>query len=622
MRSALKTSLIRRWPASLAGLVLLAVALRLVYCLATLGPGRSLPTLREYEVAATRLLERGHFESPLVRDSDVREPSNLLPPAYVLLVAGVYRAFGIQTPAATLVLHLTNALATSLAVVPVFFVARRLGGQLAGWLAAGLLAVNPIVFGFTNLIWDTCLFTLAVAVVVWVTCRLLLRRPGPPTWRFWLTWLGFGLLLGALALLNPALTLCYPVLVLWPLVRVHGWRPKPLLIGITASVAGWLIAIAPWTVRNYVRLGQLSYIRGGFGLELWLGVCPEADGQSSDVYPCRFPLLSEAEQERIAELGEQGYLRRCARQAVDSIAAHPVRYLGLVGLRAVDYWAGTLFTNAPPGQGGWPRRPARALVAAFMTAEVVLVLLALSVAAARRTVGPDARWLIALLLCFSATYCITHVMVRFRTPSEPALAVLAAVLIARALPPRPASARQSRGTRPGNSSAPDRGGTAGRSTAQPPQGGGRMQPRARSAAGGQALGTRSRTNLKPPRRRRTERPCCGVSLTGSGRAAGFDSPGRHHAGIQATTSGERPTSSAWPAKAVLLRRPPSAALQPEETAGVHCDWNPSVLLARLHRPKTRHSLSLHRKKYLNAGQGRIILYFGLSDFSEAPVYSR
>lgn len=412
--------------ARLIVLVLGAFALRLAYCAATTGLGRALPheQYREYIIAGQRLAEQGTLVSPLIPEDYGAAPSVLMPPAYAIFVAVVYRILGTETFAATIVLQVINAAATSLAVAFVFSIARRLGGRWTAWAAGGIAAVNPMLFGFTTYMWDTSLFCLGITVSIWISLRLSERRTG-----LW-AWGGYGFFLGALALLNPSLTIAYPLLVLWPLSRRYGRRLGPMVRPVALTVVGWLIAITPWTVRNYIQFDTLLYVRGGFMLELWLGVCPEADAHGAAVYRRQFPLLNAEVQRQVASTGEQAYLEECGERARAAIVADPWRFARLVAIRVVDYWAGTVFSHAGPGGSGWPRSTMRAAVTIFLLTEVGVIAVCLLVPG---KLDADLRWLLAIVILFSLVYCLTHVQVRFRAPTEPIIAILVAVLPARTL---------------------------------------------------------------------------------------------------------------------------------------------------------------------------------------------
>lgn len=402
--------------------MLVALAIRLGFCAATTGLGESLGEhYREYITAGTRLLQHGSLVSPFILEHTPTNPSAILPPVYAVLVAGVFGAFGVETSGSFLTLQIINALATSLVPLFVFLTASRLAGNKAGWIAACLTLINPTLFGFTTYVWDTSLFALGVSVAVW----LALRLGDSPRSR---SCFAFGVYLGALALLNPALTAAYPFLVLWPLTKHFGTRWRKIVTGTVIVIAGWLVAITPWTIRNHVHFGELLYVRNGLMIELWLGVCPEADTSPPDAYYSHFPLLNEAAQERISAIGEGDYLEECAAKSRAAIAADPVRFLQLTGVRAVNYWAGTIFSRAYAGRSGIPTTALRRGVTLFLVCETLFIVAAL-LAIGR---WPAAcRWLLAAVISFCVVYCFTHVQVRFRAPSEPMMGVLIAVLAAR-----------------------------------------------------------------------------------------------------------------------------------------------------------------------------------------------
>jgi len=118
-------------------------------------------------------------------------------------------------------------------------------------------------------------------------------------------------------------------------------------------------------------------------------------------------------------------LKECGERAKAAIRADPWRLARLVAIRAVDYWAGTVFTHAPAGGSGWPRSAPRAAATLFMSGEVLLIVLCLLT---RRRTGTDLRFLLAIVVSFSIIYCLTHVEAKYRVPTEPSIAIIAAAL--------------------------------------------------------------------------------------------------------------------------------------------------------------------------------------------------
>ena len=448
-----------------------AFAIRLGSCAAKYGLGRIHPReYLEYVHMGERFLQFGTLVSPLTYDAASNAPSAILPPAYSVLVAAVFSLFGVRSCTSILVLQLINTVASSLAVVIVYAITRKLagstapiGGTVAARIAALVAAVNPCLFGYTWMIWDTSLFILGVCLVLWYVlprggerwvphpryCEGGGRKAGMSAAGIALTrqqesrsaavanressarWVGFGVLLGALALLNPSFTLAYPVLVLWPLVRKHGWLTRKLVRPVGMCVLGWILAITPWTIRNYVQLGRVLYVRGGLPMEFWLGVCPEADLGGGDAFRSEFPLSNADAERHIAVMGDMAFIDECGQRAWAAIRNDPWRYARLVGIRTADYWTGAVFEHSTSGSG-WPPNRSRAAATVFLSIEGAAILGLLILAIARRRIPSDVLWLLALAGTFSVLYCLTHVQLRYRAPTEPMMAIALGLLAATA----------------------------------------------------------------------------------------------------------------------------------------------------------------------------------------------
>ncbi len=394
-------------------LPMLVVVVSLGYGVATRRLGQPpITDYWEYAVTASRLLKHGTVISALIPGDDETAPSNLQPPAYTALVACVYAVLGDQTPASTLALQLINVLAAAGTVSLASSAARRLFGIRAGWCAGFVTAIHPNVFRFTMFIWDTSVFTCAVALSVWIAACW------PADSKLNRRWVAYGLLLGALAHLNPSLTTSYPLLILWPASRVFGWRPGSLLRASTLALLGWAVAIAPWCLRNHTHFDRWSYIRGGLGLEFWLGFCPEADGTPAEAFHGCFALKNDAERQRAIALGEQAYYDDCMNRARLEMNADPRRVVRLISTRFVDYWTGNAWTGRVWER--FHRSKAQVLGVLFFTLETVLLGCGLLLYARRRR---ELLWLAAILFTFSAVYWITHIMIRYRAPMEPVLAI-------------------------------------------------------------------------------------------------------------------------------------------------------------------------------------------------------
>ena len=185
---------IRPWLRSPWTMVLAALALRLVvmgfFYNDRLDPARDHWTFGWETARVARSIASGEgFSSPYPEPTG---PTTLIPPAYTYLVAGVFKLFGIYTPASALVMLTLNNLFSSLTCLPIFFIARRVFGLSAAVRAGWIWAFFPYAVALANAtVWETTLTTLLFSLLVLATLRL--ERSTSLS-----AWLGYGALWGSL----------------------------------------------------------------------------------------------------------------------------------------------------------------------------------------------------------------------------------------------------------------------------------------------------------------------------------------------------------------------------------------------------------------------------------------
>lgn len=196
------------------------------------------------------------------------------PVGYPATLAALYYVIG-QTPVPdnlTLATGLFQAALGVATVALVYYVARRLFTPAVGLLAALWLALFPnLIFHTATFLTETVfLFLLLSAVAVLLSARW---DPGRPDWP---RLLGFAVLLGLSALVRPISLLLLGVLPVAWLIAGYGWRRAG---GYTAVMAVTAAAvIAPWTVRNIVRMDAPVIISTNLGDDLCMGHYEGAPG--------------------------------------------------------------------------------------------------------------------------------------------------------------------------------------------------------------------------------------------------------------------------------------------------------------------------------------------------------
>jgi 4-amino-4-deoxy-L-arabinose transferase-like glycosyltransferase len=233
-----------------------------------------------YYALAKALYEEGSFGGPEFHDS-----SDWSPGAPLLYAAAFYATGGAREGTARIV----EALLGVAAILVVFLLGHRLGetaapragprlGSAVGLLAALAVAVYPPFIHSTGELMSEppALLTLPAAVLafLWASER------GRPRW----AWLLPGLLFGLTAMFRPEylfVGVAFVVLAgLRPILArgfPSGWRPG--LAGGALLLAGLLLPIVPWTIRNVDVLGRVVPISTGSGKALYVGTYLPADGE-------------------------------------------------------------------------------------------------------------------------------------------------------------------------------------------------------------------------------------------------------------------------------------------------------------------------------------------------------
>jgi hypothetical protein len=350
------------------------------------------------------------FSSPFRRETG---PTAWLTPVYPLLVAGVFRVFGIFTARSFFAMVLLNALFSSGACIPIFYSGKKIRGlgvaSGAAWLWA--LFPNAVMMPF-EWVWDTCLAALLGAVVLWATLEL---ADSPQRAR---NWCGYGLLWGLVLMTNPSLGSLLPFLLGWAAYR--GRRTAKLSLAKPALAAGIaILCCVPWTARNYAVFHKFVPLRSNFPLELYIG---NNNNYATRQFVWPPKITKERETLLYFRIGETAFMEEEERKAMEFIRSHPGIAAELLGERFVAFWAGI----AGPVQ-------------VFKTSDSLLVraLIAINTLAAAGALagilvlgGKRSLYtfpLAAYPVVFPWLYYATHANLRYRHPIDPVNLLLAAV---------------------------------------------------------------------------------------------------------------------------------------------------------------------------------------------------
>ncbi|HXT23010.1 MAG TPA: tetratricopeptide repeat protein [Thermoanaerobaculia bacterium] len=348
-------------------------------------------------------------------------------PFYPYLVAAVYAVAGAR-PSAVYLLQIAVA-------VGAIWALWRCGLRLAGWpvglAAAALAALSGVLVFHDVLLLKESLATSGMAFLL--LALVAAREPGAR--RVW--WLVAGALLGTIAELRENALLLVPLVLALPWLRADD-EPVPPRRALGASallLAGVLLALAPFALRNVVVTGQplLTTFQGG--VNFWIGNNPEADGTYRPLVAGRqVPERERAEAVRLAEqavghaLSPREVSRYWLRRALAWAASDPGAFLHLQLRKLALFWSPYEWPDAV--DYAWVRQQSPALRAAFVERGALSLLALAGLWLVRRDLR---RWapVLILLAGWMAITVAFFLFSRYRLPAVPALALLAAVPLVR-----------------------------------------------------------------------------------------------------------------------------------------------------------------------------------------------
>ena len=217
-----------------------------------------------YERLAAHLHEDGSFALP-----GSQNPYDFAP-GTPYFAAAIYALAGHVTP---LTARVVMAVLSTLVIVVVFLIGRRLAGPWAGLVGAALTAVYPPAIFYAGLLMGEPLAMLTVASAM--LAFLWAADDGRPTWAWGLP----GALLGLTAFLRPEyllLTVLFALLALLVVARRRGVL-RGLAAGALLALA-FAVVVAPWTIHASADTGRLTPISTGGGKALFIGTYLPGDG--------------------------------------------------------------------------------------------------------------------------------------------------------------------------------------------------------------------------------------------------------------------------------------------------------------------------------------------------------
>lgn len=346
-------------------------------------------------------------------------PSATWARGYSFFLAGLYALFG----KSLMVAKVANVVLQVLTVALTYAFCRIALGLAAARWAAALLAVWPGQFPYAGLLASESLFMfvflVAALLLSWLTEGLRERK----------RWLGktviAGLVIGLCALVRGmALILVIAAPITWLLMRV------PLRTVAKAALAlgmATLVAISPWTVRNWLVMRSFILIAGDFSDAVWMGANPHTTGKYMPPDPELFGGMTNQERWR-AQM----------REGIRFIVQHPVTYLGyaprkllhLIGDDSIGFFFAVAQVSRPVPAFLDLRTASLNIADVNYTFYMAVLLLAAVGSIPALRAGRGGVFIVVLLLAWLAAHALLLGGDRYHVPMAPWIAMLAGSTLA------------------------------------------------------------------------------------------------------------------------------------------------------------------------------------------------
>ncbi len=348
-------------------------------------------------------------------------PTAWVTPLYPLILAGVFKLFGVYTALSAWVILAFDSLLNALMVQTTWEIAARCFNRKVAVWSAWIWALYPAAMQFAvKWVWEITLTTFLFSWILVLALRMRNVGGAPDeeenaasTGR----WAWFGLLWGLITLSSASIAIFLPFCAFWILAgtaagTAHLRRQIPRVA--VASVV-CLACIVPWLVRDALVFHRFIPMRTNFGAEFSMGNNPSLEGTVIGS-----PVALAYEEAQLDRMGEVQYSKMRGRKAMEWIRRNPGGFLALSVRRFYYFWADV--PHAVDRGKAWTEY-LRGLN--FQFASIVGVL-GLILALRRRVPGAVLFAMAFAVIPF--VYYFVFVQARFRHPLEPLIVILGVYL--------------------------------------------------------------------------------------------------------------------------------------------------------------------------------------------------
>ena len=350
-------------------------------------------------------------------------PTMIRTPGYVVVLAGIFAAFG----KSLLPVELANVAFSALAAILVFDISRQLlRSEWVGAIAALIVFLHPATIVADSRAGVESLLLLAMSLCLWLCIRAV--RDGRVRDYAWL-----GLAFGGMMLIKSSGALILPgaaAWTVWKLRHAEDQRRRAIAgFAVALAVAG--LCLAPWIARNFVisgkfvptqTAGSVSFFQGQYVVKSMPSdkdhavlLEEAADRQVEIARAMGLRSVGYFFQQFYSVADEMAFYSELSRQTWIGYSESPLLIFKAAAYNLIAFWV----------QGRtWSATAANAVIALPL-----LVLAGLGCRSAERQ-GHDVSLLVVFIVCFVLPHLLIIAVARFYVPLLPPLGVLAAVPLA------------------------------------------------------------------------------------------------------------------------------------------------------------------------------------------------
>lgn len=354
----------------------------------------------EYFNIASALAAGNGFADPFpVRTG----PTAWMPPAYPVLLAVLLWASGGDRDVVTAIVVFMQVVALAATGLLVLALAQETCRHRSSVITSGIVFVGCTLFYFHHCYQTTHDPWLVLLAIDLLIAGLCWTRPLTGN----IAAAGWGLFGGLCAMVNPIVAMVWGVLTLLRACQDRAWCRFAL------AVLFFLLALAPWTIRNYLVFGRLIPVKSNLAYELYQSQCLTRDGVlQHGIFESHPYVARSRERAEYATLGEAAFLNRKSDHFWQAFRADPMGFLDRTITRCL---ASTLW-YVPFDRSGEAQRPVMLWLCRVVHPLPFLALLFLVGSTAWEPLH-RAQWLVmGIYLLYLLPYAVVSYYERYAVP--------------------------------------------------------------------------------------------------------------------------------------------------------------------------------------------------------------